>query len=65
LIHAFKNTGKQFANLLPIFVGVVLLVGLFNAFLSKEFLSSIFTGNALLDSTLSSCCKKVPHRGTP
>jgi len=39
-------------NLLPILVGVVLLVGIFNAFLSKEFLSSIFSGNALLDTLL-------------
>jgi len=50
LIHALKSTGKQFANLLPIFVGVILLVGLFNTFLSKEFLSSIFSANALLDT---------------
>jgi predicted Fe-Mo cluster-binding NifX family protein len=52
LIHALKNTGNRFANLLPIFVGVVLLVGLFNVFISKEFLSSIFSGNALLDTLL-------------
>jgi len=50
LIRAFNSTGKQFANLLPIFVGVVLLVGLFNTFISKELLSLIFPGNALLDT---------------
>jgi len=50
LIRAFKSTGKQFANLLPVFVGVVLLVGLFNTFISKELLSLIFPGNALLDT---------------
>jgi len=52
LIHTFKNTGKRFANLLPIFIGVVLLVGLFNACISKEFLSSIFSDNALLDTLI-------------
>jgi len=52
LIHVLESTGKQFANLLPILVGVVLLVGLFTAFISKEFLSSIFSGNALLDTLL-------------
>ena len=52
LLHALKSTGKQFANLLPIFVGVILLVGLFSAFISKKILSSIFSGNALLDTLL-------------
>jgi predicted Fe-Mo cluster-binding NifX family protein len=50
LIHAFKSTGKQFANLLPVFVGVILLMGLFNSFISKELLSSIFSGGTLLDT---------------
>jgi predicted Fe-Mo cluster-binding NifX family protein len=50
LIQALKSSGKQVANLLPIFIGVVLLVGLFSAFISKELLSSIFSGNTLLDT---------------
>jgi len=50
LLHALKSSGMQLIKLLPLFVGVVLLVGLFNAFISKELLSSIFTGNALLDT---------------
>lgn len=49
LIHAFKNTGKQFANLLPMFLGIILLTGLFNNFISKKLLSSIFSGSTLLD----------------
>lgn len=51
-MHAFKNAGSQFINLLPIFVGVVLFIGLFNAFISRGLLSSIFSGNALLDTLL-------------
>jgi len=50
--RAFKRTGKQLANLLPIFVGVILLMGLFNSFVSKEYLSSIFPGNVLLDTLI-------------
>jgi predicted Fe-Mo cluster-binding NifX family protein len=50
LLHALKSSGRQLINILPLFVGVVLLVGLFNVFISKELLSSIFTGNALLDT---------------
>ena len=42
----------QLVNLLPIFVGVVLLIGLFNAFISKDLLTSIFSGNVLLDTLL-------------
>ncbi len=44
-----QNYHKGFA-LLPILVAVVLLVGLFNTFLSKALLSSIFSGNTLLDT---------------
>jgi len=52
LLQALKRSGMQLINLLPTFVGVILLVGLFNAFLSKKLLSSIFSGNALLDTLL-------------
>jgi uncharacterized membrane protein len=47
LVHALKSSGKQIVNLVPIFVGVVLLIGLFNAFISKDLLSSIFSRSAL------------------
>jgi predicted Fe-Mo cluster-binding NifX family protein len=50
LLPALKKSGMQLINLLPIFVGVVLLIGLFNAFISKDLLSSIFSENALLDT---------------
>ena len=50
LINALINSGKQLANLLPIFVGLILLIGLFNAFVSKELLTSIFSGNTILDT---------------
>ncbi|MBW2622438.1 MAG: hypothetical protein JRD68_05995 [Deltaproteobacteria bacterium] len=49
LRDALKTAGKQLANLLPIFIGVILLAGLFNAFISKESLSSIFSHNTPLD----------------
>ena len=52
LLHALKRSGMQIVNLLPIFVGVVLLIGLFKAFISIDLLPSIFSGNALLDTLL-------------
>jgi predicted Fe-Mo cluster-binding NifX family protein len=50
LVHALESSGKQIVNLLPIFVAVVLLIGLFNTFISKDLLSSIFSGSALSDA---------------
>lgn len=55
IVHALRSSAKQFTNLLPILVGVVLLIGLFNAFISKELLSSIFTGNTALDTLWGAC----------
>jgi predicted Fe-Mo cluster-binding NifX family protein len=55
LIHAFKSAGKQFANFLPMFVGIILLMGLFNSLISKELLASIFSGSNLLDTLWGAC----------
>lgn len=52
LIRAFKSTTRQFANLLPIMMGVVFLTGLFNAFVPKEVILSLFTGNPVVDTLL-------------
>jgi predicted Fe-Mo cluster-binding NifX family protein len=49
---AFKKSARQIADMLPILIGVVLLVGLFNTFIAKEFLSAVFSGNNLLDILL-------------
>ncbi len=49
LMDGLKRSGRQIGNLLPILVGVVLLLGLFNTFISKELLLSIFSGNMLPD----------------
>jgi predicted Fe-Mo cluster-binding NifX family protein len=55
LIHATKSAARQFINLLPILIGVVLLIGLFNAFVSEEWLTSIFSGNVALDTLWGAC----------
>ena len=52
LIHAIKRSGNQFVTMLPIFLGVVLLIGLFNAFVSKNFFTALFSGNVVFDSLL-------------
>ncbi len=49
---ALSNTIKQFVNMLPMLAGVVLLLGLFNALISKDSLATVFSGNSLLDTLL-------------
>jgi len=55
LFYSLKNSSNQFINLLPMLVGVVLLIGLFNAFASKELLSYLFSGNRALDTLWGAC----------
>jgi predicted Fe-Mo cluster-binding NifX family protein len=55
VLQAARSSGRQFVSLLPILIGVVLLIGLFNAFVSKEFLASIFSGRPLLDTLWGAC----------
>jgi predicted Fe-Mo cluster-binding NifX family protein len=52
LIHAMKRSCNQFASMLPIFLGVVLLIGLLNTFVSRNFLAALFSGNPVLDTLL-------------
>jgi len=55
LLQAARSSTRQFASLLPILIGVVLLIGLFNAFVSKELLASILSGTPMLDTLRAAC----------
>ena len=55
LLQAARSSARQFASLLPVLVGVVLLIGLFNAFVSKELLASILSGTPVLDTLWGAC----------
>jgi len=55
LIHATRSAARQFVNLLPILIGVVLLIGLFDVFVSEESLTSVFSGNVALDTIWGAC----------
>jgi len=55
LLQAARSSTRQFASLLPILIGVVLLIGLFNAFVSKELLASILSGTPVLDTLWGAC----------
>lgn len=55
LAGAFKSSARQFVNLLPTLSGVVLLIGLFSALMSKELLSLVFSGDAFFDTFWGAC----------
>jgi predicted Fe-Mo cluster-binding NifX family protein len=55
IFPALKKSLKQVAVLLPVMTGVILLIGLFNAFLTRDIISGVFTGKALPDSFLGTC----------
>jgi predicted Fe-Mo cluster-binding NifX family protein len=59
LIQAMRSSAHQFGSLLPVVGGVVLLMGLFNAFVSKEFLTSLFPGNLALDTLWGACLGSI------
>jgi hypothetical protein len=45
--------------MLPILAGVMLLIGLFNAFVSRELLVSLFPGNVMLDTFWGACAGSI------
>jgi len=55
VIEALAMTGRQFGKMLPVLIGIVLLMGLFKAFISKDLLLSIFSGNKILDTLWGAC----------
>lgn len=55
LANAAKSAARQFVTLLPILIGVVLLIGLFDVFVSRGLLTSIFSGNVALDTLWGAC----------
>jgi predicted Fe-Mo cluster-binding NifX family protein len=50
LLYSVNRTVRQFASILPVLIGVVFLIGLFQAFVSKEILFSLFSGKQLSDT---------------
>jgi uncharacterized membrane protein YraQ (UPF0718 family) len=50
---------RQFKSILPLLVGVILLLGLFQGFVSKQTLLSFFSGSAILDSFWGACMGSI------
>jgi len=53
--QAISKTCGQFGKMLPVLISVVLIMGLFKAFISKGLLLSMFTGNKILDTIWGAC----------
>jgi predicted Fe-Mo cluster-binding NifX family protein len=53
--EALSKATQQFLALLPMLLGVVFLLGLIQAFLSSDWLKSIFTGNPIFDTLWGAC----------
>ena len=59
LYGAARRSWNQFLSMLPILGGAVLLVGLFNSFVSRHFVASLFSGNAVSDTFWGACAGSV------
>ena len=64
LIQATRSAARQFGALLPVLMGVVMLVGLFNVFITKELLMPVFSGRTVQD-TFSGACFGSIFAGNP
>lgn len=54
-IRAMGRSVRQFVAMLPVLLGVVLLTGLFKVFVSREVLTSIFSGRPITDTLWGAC----------
>ena len=50
--EAFVKAIKGFISMLPLLFSIILLLGLFDTFISKEMLISLFTSNNFLDTVI-------------
>jgi uncharacterized membrane protein YraQ (UPF0718 family) len=54
IVYSFDRAFKSFGMALPTLLGTVLLLGLLLTFVSKQFIASVFTGNAFRDTLIGS-----------
>lgn len=59
IVVSFHKALTSFSKALPMLIGVVLLLGLFRTFASKEMISSVFVGNPMCDTLIGSLIGSV------
>lgn len=52
ILISLMNALKNFGSTLPLLLGVILLLGLFRTFISKQMIQSVFTGELLRDTLI-------------
>jgi len=53
--EAIRKSARQFGSILPILASVLLLVGFFDAFVTKDILLAVFSGHLALDTVWGAC----------
>jgi len=56
---ALRKAAKQFFSIFPILIAVILLVGLFQAFLPRKALLTLFSGNTFWDTVWGACAGSI------
>ena len=56
---AFRKAARQFFSIFPVLAGVILLVGLFRGFISRDLLLTIFSGKVIQDTLWGACIGSV------
>ena len=59
VFDAWVRTARQFGKMLPILTSVIFLMGLFKAFVSKQMLLSVFSGNSIWDTVKGACLGSI------
>jgi len=50
VVLSVRRTFRSFGSVIPMLLGIILLLGLFRTFVSKQIISSVFTGRLLPDA---------------
>ncbi len=59
IFTSFRKAFRVFGQMLPVLLGVILLLGLLPAFVSKKMISAVFTGRALQDTVVGAAIGSV------
>ena len=59
LIASFAKVLKSFSTAIPMLFGVILLMGLFQTFVTKEMIASVFTGQMLRDTLIGTAIGSI------
>ena len=59
ILGALRRSARQFGSMLPVLLGVMLLAGLLNVFVSREALASVFSGHPATDTLWGAVCGSI------